>query len=305
MGDSAAVGSQGVAAAPGIPAVEPATDASCDRRWRRFGEYGKTKRLELLNAAESEQPLPLLEKQRRSALSKREEAALVDFRRHLRGLPSSGDIFRASFVPGYERGSPIGGKGCLGPCDHKFGQEGGTAGEHQVQIAVRMMRFFSTHHSKSYSHVCPRHTRVSCQVWKHFTSANPAAESQHEKDCARCESKAPGKTMKSFFASASVSASASASAESAPAPAPAPPRLSPRPRPQPPLHRSPHPSPLPSSLPSPHPSPPLLTIPRPRPGMHRTRRPRPRPRLHLRRLLRHPHPPLHRHTAALDFGRRN
>ena len=40
MGDSAAVGSQGAAAAPGIPAVEPATDASCDRRWRRFGEYG-------------------------------------------------------------------------------------------------------------------------------------------------------------------------------------------------------------------------------------------------------------------------
>ena len=159
MGDSAAAGSQGAAAAPGIPAVEPATDSSSDRRWRRFGEYGKTKRLELLNAAESEQPLPLLEKQRRSALSKREEAALVDFRRHLRGLPSSGDIFRASFVPGYQRGSQIGGKRCLGPCDHKFGQEGGTAGEHQVQIAVRMMRV-STHHSKSYSHVCPRHSCI-------------------------------------------------------------------------------------------------------------------------------------------------
>ena len=113
------------------PAVEPATDASSGRRWRRFGEYRKTKRLELLNAAESEQPLPLLEKQRRSALSKREEAALVGFRRHLRGLPSSGGIFRASFVPGYQRGFPVGGKGCLGPCEHKFGQEGGTAGEHQ------------------------------------------------------------------------------------------------------------------------------------------------------------------------------
>ena len=159
MGDSAAVGSQGAAAAPGIPAVEPATDASCDRRWRRFGEYGKTKRLELLNAAESEQPLPLLEKQRRSALSKREEAALVDFRRHLRGLPSSGDIFRASFVPGYEPGSPIGGKGCLGPCDHKFGQEGGTAGEHQVQIAVRTMRFFQPT-IRSPTHMCARVTLV-------------------------------------------------------------------------------------------------------------------------------------------------
>ena len=165
MGDSAAASSQGAAATPGIPAVEPATDASSDRRWRRFGEYGSEDEaaratLELLSAAESEKLLPLLEKQRRSALSKREEAALVDCRRHLRGLPSSGDIFRASFfVPGYQRGFPIGGKGCMGPCDHKFGQEGGAAGEHQVHIAVRMMRV-STRHSKSYSHMCPRHSCI-------------------------------------------------------------------------------------------------------------------------------------------------
>ena len=75
------------------PAVEPAADASSGRRWRRFGEYRKTKRLELLNAAESEQPLPLLEKRRRSALSKREEAALVGFRRHER-VSRSGSFIR-------------------------------------------------------------------------------------------------------------------------------------------------------------------------------------------------------------------
>ena len=59
----------------------PATAAQFNRRWRRFGKYGEMKRHELLRAAEAKRPLPVAELQRKSALSMREEAALLGFRR--------------------------------------------------------------------------------------------------------------------------------------------------------------------------------------------------------------------------------
>ena len=116
----------------------PATAAQFNRRWRRFGKYGEMKRHELLRAAEAKRPLPVAELQRKSALSMREEAALLDFRRHLRLLGFASDLFCANFIPGYQRGFGIGGKNCLPPCTHKFGVVGGTASEHQVHI--RMVR---------------------------------------------------------------------------------------------------------------------------------------------------------------------
>ena len=78
MGDAQAAG----APADGPLALDmPATAAQFNRRWRRFGKYGEMKRHELLRAAEAKRPLPVAELQRKSALSMREEAALLGFRR--------------------------------------------------------------------------------------------------------------------------------------------------------------------------------------------------------------------------------
>ena len=177
MGDAQAAGaSTGELTAP--PAFElPATDAKFNRLWRRFGKYGEAKRHELLLAAEAKCPLPVAEKERKSALSMREEVALVDFRRHLRGLSDKGELFCANFVLSYQRGVAIGGKPCLPPCNHTFGVEGGTASENQV-------RYLHDARSANYSHM-----PVCSQVWKHCTSANSSEEPSHDKMCGKVESK--------------------------------------------------------------------------------------------------------------------